>query len=553
MLERVAALLAHPRRDHLDALVTEAAVKAALRTEGHPVAGFGLWALRRRARRQDPLERLLRQPRDWTWLAFAPCSPHDLPAGDASLLARVAGGLHGVTFLQWALTPAALTFTAWPLRVTTLRGEATFIPGSPRLERVVPLPDKPTRMDVTRWPGVPPGDLLGVLVESYYVEHLAVAEPGAFTNVDVLAFDGTRPVVVEVKRRTREEAAQDRTLALTTTQAGTLHHLQKAGCEVHFALLVVPPGARAPEDWLTEGRWRAGAATLRPGWGEALLDVWGEVPAPTLDALRAARQEAAGRPASDAPASTAHRQEDGRSTRKARREVPRLSPPRATLSEAPPSPPPPRRLTSFSREYAFLSVWAPVTVRLGGRTYGSVGTAFLAARTLDEGARAQLAEMEHGPDALRVARRASIRPDWDRLRPTVAREVLRVAYRNERARQLVATLPLLLADGAVLDQALVGVQGRAGLQALEALRGHLAEQEAHATGDRCLSCAFAVRSAWPGFVRCAHPSGPPATLGCVGKAAVQGPRGSGTGVLVPVTTPGGPAFRPVSEEPARRS
>ncbi|MBB5234149.1 NADAR family protein [Deinococcus budaensis] len=520
-----------------------------LRAEGHHVAGFGFWALRRRVRRQDLLVQVLTQPRDWTWLAFAPTSPHDLPPPDARLLAKVAQGLHGVTLLQWAVDDQALTFTAWPLQVTMVRGQPCLVPGAPRPAQRVLLPSAPLIADTSRWRTVPVGDLLAALVEAYYVEYVAAAEPGAFTNVDVLAQGDRRPVVVEVKRRSRTEATSGAPLTLTVTQTETLRHLRAAGCEVHVTVRVVPPGiASDPARALAEGHWRAGAAVIRPGWGETVLDLLGPVAAPTLGALREARRQALGAaPAKEdfpkASSPSLERTGGKRSGHAVREKSVR---PRASSPIRRPKAP--GRLTSFTFE--FLSVWAPAPVRLRGQTFASVGSAFLAAQTLDDEVRQQLARVTAPGAAVRLARRAPQRPDWLTLRDTVARDVLRFAYREDRAERLIGTLPLLLADPEVFDPLLVGVQGRKGLAALTLLRGQLATRAARMAGDRCFSCVFAVPSIWPGFLGCAHPGGVEATVSCVGKAAVQGPLVRGRGILVPVTTRGGPLFERRSEEPA---
>jgi len=539
----------------LDALVSEAAVRATLRAEGHLVARGGLWAVRLRTQRQDPVVRILKRPKDWTWLVFSPCSPHELEPAQATLWARVISKLHGVRFVQWNETEGELTFTVWPLRASVVRGHPVLVPGVPHVEAQVQLPAGPLMLDLSRWAGVPESELAAALVEAYYVEQVAVADPGAFTNVDVLALAGTTPVVIEVKRRSRSEEQQQLPLTMTTTQTQTLGQLREAGCEVHIALLIVPPGLRRqPGQWLIHGHWRAGAAVIRLGWGEAVLDILGVISAPTLEALRAARQAAVAlRTGSLPPASP---------PRASSAALPRSSP--ALLPgwhDLPPTVEEPsahrksgwqtpklkgaRRLTSFTLEYAFLSVWAPASIRMRGLEYASAATAFLAARTLDEGARRRLAEVTEPAAVLRIARRAPERNDWLTLRGTVTREVLRFAYRRERAVHLIGTLPLLLDDPetALYDPVLVGLQGRSGLQALNLLRGQLAALSAREAGDCCFSCVHALPGAWPGFVGCGHPEGVSGTLQCVGKAACGGQHAQGEGAIIPVITKGGPDFQ----------
>ncbi|WP_022803159.1 hypothetical protein [Deinococcus ficus] len=292
----LASLLAlgHGDHAHLDALVSEGAVRQAFVDAGHHVAGFGFWAVRRRARRQDPMERLLRQPRDGTWLVLSPAPPGELEAGDAALLARVIQGLHGVQFVQWTAWNDRLSFTSWSLRTTVVRGAPLLMPGPARPEGTLALPPGPLLPDLTRWTGVPDAQLGAALIESAYVERVAGADQGAFTNVDVLALAGDRPGVVEVKRRARTEEQSGHPLTMTVTQSGTLGHLRAAGCEVHVAVLVALKGStRHPADALARGTWRAGAAVIRPGWGEMHVDLLGAVPGPSLEALRRAQEDAA--------------------------------------------------------------------------------------------------------------------------------------------------------------------------------------------------------------------------------------------------------------------
>lgn len=135
--------------------------------------------------------------------------------------------------------------------------------------------------------------LTAALIEGAYVERVAGAERGAFTNVDVLALDGVTPVVVEVKRRVRSEAHAGDALTMTVTQAGTLAHLAAAGAEVHVAVLISPTGsARHPDEAIRRGRWQAGAPLIRPGWGEMHVDLWGAAEPVSLATLRRAREVA---------------------------------------------------------------------------------------------------------------------------------------------------------------------------------------------------------------------------------------------------------------------
>lgn len=533
----------------LDALVSETYVARALEAEGLHVARFGLWALRRHARREDPIERLLRQPKDWTWLIFAPLCPHDLSARDAELLARLAHGLHGVQFLYWSVAESSVTFTAYSVRTTVVRGVPILLPSSPRPEGTLSLPVGPLLPDLTRWASVPEARLTAALIEGAYVERVAGAERGAFTNVDVLALDGGTPVVVEVKRRVRSKAHAGDPVTMTVTQAGTLGHLAAAGAEVHVAILVSPTGSAChPDEAIRRGRWQAGAPLIRPGWGEMHVDLWGAAEPVSLATLRRAREVA--RPS--APVQATQPITPPAPDRRVRRSsgtpvrpfLEKGSPARGSL---PARLPEPRRLTSFSFEYAFLRPWTPAPIRLGGRLYPTPAAAFLAARTLDAEVRDALTgALTPGP-ALQFARHAPVRLDWTTrrdgapvLREEVASAVVRAAFRAERGEQLVATLPFLLADLEAWGPALDGLQGAAYLHLLHARRGELAAQQATGTAGCCGLCAWARPGPWPGFARCEHQDGEAGTLACVGKKVCRGPGGA---ALVALTTRGGPGFR----------
>lgn len=539
----LAALLALPQADraHLDALVSEAAVQRALTAEGLHVASFGFWAVRRRARRQDVLERILHQPKDWTWLALAPVPPHQLPVQEAELLARMAHGLHGVRYVQWAATEQAITFTACSLRTTVVRGTPILNPGPPRPEGVLPLPPGALLADLSRWASVPEQSLGAALIEAAYVERVAAGDHGAFTNVDVMALAGSTPVVIEVKRRARSEAHEADPLTMTTTQAGTLKQLKDAGCEVHTAVLVVPKGStRQPEEALAQGTWRAGAPVIRPGWGDMHVDLLGVVPQPTLDELRRAQEDAvlgwaAPKPAPPAPVAPPA-------------PPPRPAPVRSAVKRPTmPTLKGPRRLVSFTFEYEFLRVWAPAPVKLGGRVYPSPAAAFLAARTLDQGVRNILTEPMRPALAVRLAATVPVRPDWGQLCDEVAWSVLRAVYKGERGVRLVATLPMLLDDPEIWGPPMDGLQGVHGLQLLSRLRAELAGRQAQVTGSCCLQCRWAQPGPWAGFLACRHPEGTAGTLACVGQRACRGP---GKTALVAVMTPGGPHF--VSKQATHR-
>jgi predicted NAD-dependent protein-ADP-ribosyltransferase YbiA (DUF1768 family) len=520
---------------YFDALVSEGAVKQSLREEGHHLASFNLWALRRRVYSQDVTEGLIRQPKNWTWLVFSPLPPHELTPLDNDLLAQITHGLHGVHFLQWVCKEQLLTFTTWPLRTVVLKGAPMVSFGSPYIDAEIELHLSSLPTDLSRWSDVSEADLLAALVEAYYVEQIAAADVGAFTNVDVLALADSTPVVIEVKRRNRDVDKQGDALSMTKTQANTLGYLAKAGCEVHVIVQVVSRQASTSANGLATEQWWAGASVIRPGWGEARLDLVSAIKSPSLTVLRQARKD------TKLVSCQTRLEETSAKPKKARSSIPKKSKfptqKKATSSDTLKRPP---KLTSFSSEYEFLSIWAPANVKLSSQIYPSPALAFLAARTLDKAARETLMNISSPELALQLARRTPERLGWHSLRTMVASEIMRVAYKRERAQQLVNTLPLILADAQEFSPQLEGLQGQAGLVILSKLRGELATQEAKRRGSCCFSCNLASPAPWPGFIRCTHPYGLSGTRDCVGKAVVRGPFGQ---VLVPVMTPGGSNFR----------
>lgn len=424
---------------------------------------------------------------------------------------------------------------------------------------------------------MPEAKLLAALVEAAYVEHVAAADHGAFTNVDIVALAGKQVVAFEVKRRIRPEAEQLDPLTLTDTQAGTLDVLNRAGVDVHLLVRMVPPNAVClPADALSVGHWQV-ARPPPVAFGTVPDVTWiGRVSAPTLEASRHARTVDLSLPPAPLdidpapvpksyPAPVVAPTQSNQPAPPSSVPSPRLTSAAARLLESsgPTSPAGssalrpahstaltlkgPRRLVSFSFEYAFLRVWSPAPVKLGGRVYPNPAVAFLAARTLDEITREALSEAADPGTALSLARQAPVRPDWPVLQGEVADAVLRSAYRGERGAALVATLPMLLADPEKWGEPLNGLQGTPGLERLSVLRGTLALRQVRETPGTCMHCRWAQSAPWAGFLRCTHPKGAAGTLTCVGRAACAGPANT---VLVAVTTPGGEHF--TSEQPTHR-
>ena len=205
------------RREFLDALVSETAVKNTLRIDPQvEIFGPGLWAVRHRsARRNNPKIRELSPPKLWTWRAITPYAPHALPPSDQAALAQLASSLHGLVLVQWRVREEGLSFVRWPVRAVKVGTRLTLQADAPKAEQMlsfVPLTG-PDPYPLDRWAGVPFDAQVAALVEAIYIERVEVAELGAFTNVDVLAWRGDTRLSVEVKVRTRQAEADPADLA----------------------------------------------------------------------------------------------------------------------------------------------------------------------------------------------------------------------------------------------------------------------------------------------------------------------------------------------------
>ena len=239
------------RRDYLDALVSEQAVKAALSAApGVFIPSFGLWAVRQQAlRKHNPKIREWLPPKVWTWRAFSQQRPQDLSLPNQQALAHLATGLHGLVLVQWTVDDRHLTFTRWPLRAVRVGTRWVLQPQPPSTIPPIPLPavegDDPYPLD--RLASVPVEVQLAALAETIYIEQVEVAPVGAFTNIDLLACQGDNRVAIEVKVRRTEDGADPEPLRMSSTQLETLLQLRDAGWTPHVVMRSAPTTARTPE------------------------------------------------------------------------------------------------------------------------------------------------------------------------------------------------------------------------------------------------------------------------------------------------------------------
>lgn len=87
-------------------------------------------------------------------------------------------------------------------------------------------------------------------------------------------------------------------------------------------------------------------------------------------------------------------------------------------------------ITSFSKEYRFLSNFFPCFVKLDGITYASVEHAYQAAKTLDPKEREHIRSLSTPGQAKRAGK--TLRPDWERVKIRVMEHLLRQKFSQER-------------------------------------------------------------------------------------------------------------------------
>ena len=95
---------------------------------------------------------------------------------------------------------------------------------------------------------------------------------------------------------------------------------------------------------------------------------------------------------------------------------------------------------AFRGDYAFLSNMYESPIKLGGITYTCAEAAFQAAKLSDKNARAQFAGLT-GPEAKKLGRQVTLRPDWEKIKLDVMRWVIheKFAQNPQLAAKLKAT------------------------------------------------------------------------------------------------------------------
>lgn len=105
-------------------------------------------------------------------------------------------------------------------------------------------------------------------------------------------------------------------------------------------------------------------------------------------------------------------------------------------------------VSSFDKEYSFLSNFYPTLVDFEGLVYPSSEAAYQAAKTLDHQLRQPFTVLSPG-QAKRFGRTIELRPDWEEVKEKVMLGIVRSKFNSnpEIAEQLIATGSEFLVEG----------------------------------------------------------------------------------------------------------
>lgn len=105
-------------------------------------------------------------------------------------------------------------------------------------------------------------------------------------------------------------------------------------------------------------------------------------------------------------------------------------------------------ISSFDKEYAFLSNFYETLVDFEGLIYPSSEAAFQAAKTLDHRLRQDFTVLNPS-QSKRMGRTIDLRPDWENVKEDVMLRIVRSKFNSnpEIAEKLIATYPQVLVEG----------------------------------------------------------------------------------------------------------
>ena len=86
------------------------------------------------------------------------------------------------------------------------------------------------------------------------------------------------------------------------------------------------------------------------------------------------------------------------------------------------------KIESFTGEYRWLSNFWPCGLTYEGVTYPSVEHAYQAAKSLNDEERITMSLLSRPGDAKRYGKKLTLRPDWEQVKVSVMRELLKLKF-----------------------------------------------------------------------------------------------------------------------------
>lgn len=99
-----------------------------------------------------------------------------------------------------------------------------------------------------------------------------------------------------------------------------------------------------------------------------------------------------------------------------------------------------KKIERFDGEYRWLSNFYRCEIVYGGKVWPSAEHLFQACKTLDYGEREKMRLMRSPGEVKRYARKLALRPDWEKIKIDVMREVVRRKFLNPLLRSKLMLL-----------------------------------------------------------------------------------------------------------------
>ena len=107
-----------------------------------------------------------------------------------------------------------------------------------------------------------------------------------------------------------------------------------------------------------------------------------------------------------------------------------------------------KKISSFKKEYKFLSNFYAIPIEYEGVVYRTVEHAFQAAKTLDYNERAVIRQCATPAEAKYFGRHVTLRDDWEKVKISIMTELVRQKFRNESLKKkLIETGDSILIEG----------------------------------------------------------------------------------------------------------